>query len=80
MPTSDCENLYVDTVVYDQRSRREIGLYSYSGYAHELLDRIRADKAEVKVREFKPHLGGRILHRQPALGQQVKRLTVSAAC
>jgi hypothetical protein len=49
-PTAGCERFESRMVVYDDRSKREIALSSDSGYRANLLDRIRADKADVALR------------------------------
>jgi hypothetical protein len=48
-PTDGCEDISVGTVVYDQRSRREIALAANSGYQDDLMERILADNAEVTL-------------------------------
>jgi hypothetical protein len=48
-PPSGCEDILVGAAVYDQRSQREISLFSLE-YGPELLSRIQSDRADVTLR------------------------------
>jgi hypothetical protein len=49
-PAAGCEDFGVGTIVYDQRSRREVALAAKSDYGSDLMERILADKADVTLR------------------------------
>jgi len=49
-PASKCQSFNVGTVIYDQRSRREIAIGWLPNYQDDLLARIQADKADVTLR------------------------------
>jgi hypothetical protein len=50
IPSSGCEGVSIGSVVYDQRSRREVALVANTESRAELVARIRAEKADVTLR------------------------------
>lgn len=54
-PSAGCESIGTATIVYDQRSRRDIALGALSGYQGDLQERILADGASVTLRGVYRH-------------------------
>jgi hypothetical protein len=58
-PASGCETVSIETVVYDQPSRREIALLSRSDFEDDLLKRVVADRALATLRGVSRNPNGR---------------------
>lgn len=59
IPSSGCEAFSIGSVVYNQRSRREVALVANTEYRAALLDRIQNDKADVTLHGVYRDPGGR---------------------